>query len=34
MNLLIEQKCRIRSFNLVKPSLEQVYLKYVGGETE
>jgi len=34
MNLLIEQKCRIRSFNLVKPSLEQVYLKYVGGENE
>ncbi len=34
MNLLIEQKCRIRSFNLVKPSLEQVYLKYVGSETE
>ncbi|MBY8985490.1 MAG: ABC transporter ATP-binding protein [Candidatus Lokiarchaeota archaeon] len=34
MNMLIEQKCRIRSFNLVKPSLEQVYLKYVGGESE
>ncbi len=34
MNMLIEQKCRIRSFNLVTPSLEQVYLKYVGGETE
>ena len=34
MNMLIEQKCRIRSFNLVKPSLEQVYLKYVGGEAE
>jgi len=34
MNMLIEQKCRIRSFNLVKPSLEDVYLKYVGGETD
>ena len=34
MNLLIEQKCRIRSFNLVKPSLEQVYLKYIRGENE
>ena len=34
MNMLIEQKCRIRSFNLVKPSLEEVYLKYVEGETE
>ncbi|MFX1572610.1 MAG: ATP-binding cassette domain-containing protein [Promethearchaeota archaeon] len=28
---LTEQKCRIRNFNLVKPSLEDVYLKYVGG---
>jgi ABC-2 type transport system ATP-binding protein len=34
MNMLIEQKCRIRSFNLVKPSLEQVYLKYIGDENE
>lgn len=32
--LLIQQKCKIRTFNLVKPSLEEVYLKYVGGETE
>ncbi len=34
MNMLIEQKCRIRSFNLVKPSLEEVYLKYVGGDAQ
>lgn len=34
MNVLIEQSCRIRSFNLVKPSLEQVYLKYVGSESD
>ncbi len=33
INLLKEQKCKIRSFNLVKPSLEEVYLKYVGGES-
>ncbi|TKJ18565.1 MAG: hypothetical protein CEE43_17645 [Promethearchaeota archaeon Loki_b32] len=32
--LLIQQKCKIRTFNLVKPSLEEVYLKYVGGKTE
>ena len=34
MQMLIEQKCRVRSFNLVKPSLEEVYLKYVGGEPQ
>ncbi len=34
LNRLAEQKCRIRSFSLLKPSLEEVYLKYVGGETE
>ncbi|MFW9828471.1 MAG: ATP-binding cassette domain-containing protein [Candidatus Thorarchaeota archaeon] len=27
-----DQKCKIRKFNLLKPSLEEVYLKYVGGE--
>ncbi|MFX0028146.1 MAG: ATP-binding cassette domain-containing protein [Candidatus Hermodarchaeota archaeon] len=31
---LTKQKCRIRSFNLVEPSLEEVYLKLVGGEKE
>lgn len=31
LNKLAEQKCKIRNFNLVKPSLEDVYLKYVGG---
>lgn len=29
---LDEQKCKIRSFSLVKPSLEDVYLNYVGGD--
>lgn len=33
INLLKEQKCKIRNFNLLKPSLEEIYLKYVGGET-
>jgi ABC-2 type transport system ATP-binding protein len=31
---LTEQKCRIRSFSLIKPSLEEVYLKYVGGNNK
>lgn len=30
---LLENGCNIRNFNLLKPSLEDVYLKYVGGET-
>ncbi|MFX0005035.1 MAG: ATP-binding cassette domain-containing protein [Candidatus Hodarchaeota archaeon] len=30
---ITEQQCRIRSFKLLRPSLEEVYLKYVGGET-
>jgi len=34
MNKVLQQKCRIRSISLVKPSLEEVYLKYVGGETD
>ena len=29
---LKEEKCKIRNFNLLKPSLEEVYLRYVGGE--
>jgi len=33
-NVIMEQKCKLRTFNLVKPSLEEVYLRYVGGETE
>ncbi|MEE9379005.1 MAG: ABC transporter ATP-binding protein [Candidatus Lokiarchaeia archaeon] len=33
-NVIMEQRCKLRTFNLVKPSLEDVYLKYVGGETE
>ncbi|MFX0136861.1 MAG: DUF4162 domain-containing protein, partial [Candidatus Hodarchaeota archaeon] len=28
----MKQNCKIRHFNIVKPSLEDVYLKYVGGE--
>ena len=31
---LMEQKCHIRSFSLLKPSLEEVYLRYVGGKGE
>jgi len=31
---LIESKCNIRNFSVVKPSLEEVYLKYVGGEVK
>ncbi|MFX1378694.1 MAG: ATP-binding cassette domain-containing protein [Promethearchaeota archaeon] len=34
LNKLMEQKCKIRSFSLLKPSLEEVYLKYVGGKIE
>ncbi len=30
---LLEHGCNIRNFNLLKPSLEDVYLKYVGVET-
>lgn len=29
---LLDQKCIIRHFNLVQPSLEEVYLKYVEGD--
>ncbi|MFW9973088.1 MAG: DUF4162 domain-containing protein, partial [Candidatus Odinarchaeota archaeon] len=32
INLLKEQDCKIRNFNLLRPSLEEVYLKFVGGE--
>ena len=31
LNELLKQKCLVRHFNMVKPSLEYVYLKYVGG---
>jgi ABC-2 type transport system ATP-binding protein len=31
---LAEQKCKVRNFSLLRPSLEEVYLKYVGGATE
>jgi len=32
LKIITEQKCRIHNFKLLKPSLEDVYLKYVGGE--
>ncbi len=31
LNHLISAGCQLRSFNLVRPSLEEVYLKYIGG---
>ncbi|MFX0022211.1 MAG: ATP-binding cassette domain-containing protein [Candidatus Hermodarchaeota archaeon] len=34
LNKLIEQKCKIRNFSLLKPSLEEVYLKYVRGDNK
>ena len=34
LDRLNEQKCKIRSFRLVKPSLEDVYLNYVRGKIE
>jgi ABC-2 type transport system ATP-binding protein len=33
LKILMDQKCKIRTFNLVKPSLEEVYLNYIRGET-
>ncbi|MFX1356874.1 MAG: ATP-binding cassette domain-containing protein [Promethearchaeota archaeon] len=32
LKLIIDQKCKIHNFRLLKPSLEDVYLKYVGGD--
>ena len=32
LEILLEQNCRIRNLNIKKPNLEEVYLKYVGGE--
>jgi len=34
ITILKKEKCKIRNFNLLKPSLEEVYLKYVGGELD
>jgi ABC-2 type transport system ATP-binding protein len=31
---IIQQKCRIRSYRFVKPSLEKVYLHYLNGEVK
>ena len=33
LSLALEQKCRIRSIEIVKPSLEEVYLKFIGGDS-
>lgn len=32
LKLIVDQKLRIRKINLLQPSLEDVYLKYVGGQ--
>ncbi len=32
LKIIVEQKLRIRKINLLQPSLEDVYLKYVGGQ--
>lgn len=32
LNKITNQNCRIRNFNMLKPSLEDVYLKYVRGD--
>ncbi|MGC9555061.1 MAG: DUF4162 domain-containing protein, partial [Thermoplasmatota archaeon] len=32
MRELLDRGCRIRSFTPVTPSLDEVYLRYVGGE--
>ncbi|MFX0043044.1 MAG: ATP-binding cassette domain-containing protein [Candidatus Hodarchaeota archaeon] len=34
LKLLLENDCKIRNFSVVQPSLEEVYLKYVGGEVK
>jgi ABC-2 type transport system ATP-binding protein len=30
---ILNENCKIRNFNLLKPSLEQVYLNYIGGDS-
>ncbi len=32
MSRLVEQGCRVRNFNLVRPTLDDVYLQLIGGE--
>ncbi|MFW9874703.1 MAG: ATP-binding cassette domain-containing protein, partial [Candidatus Thorarchaeota archaeon] len=34
MKAILQQKCKVRNLTLLKPSLEEVYLKYVEGEFE
>lgn len=31
---MLAEGCQVRNLNLVRPSLEEVYIKYVGGDTE
>ena len=30
--ILVEQACKVRNFNLVSPSLDDVYVQLIGGE--
>ena len=32
LSILVEQGCKVRNFNLVTPSLDDVYVKLIGGE--
>jgi len=32
LSILVEQGCKIRNFNLVTPSLDEVYIQLIGGE--
>jgi ABC-2 type transport system ATP-binding protein len=32
--IVVDQKIKVRNFNLIYPSLEDVYLKYIGGEQQ
>ena len=32
LSILVEQGCKIRNFNLVTPSLDDVYVELIGGE--
>ena len=32
LNKITSQNCRVRNFNMLKPSLEEVYLKYIRGD--
>jgi len=32
LSIIVEQRCKIRNFNLVTPSLDDVYVELIGGE--